>query len=308
MSVGFPQVQVGQPVRYKTLSVFPLFDGSMTPVEYTLSDEGIGSGSVSVEEVSESGSVPDLLVENKGDVRVLFLEGEELVGAKQNRVLNMSVLIAARSKTKIPVSCVEQGRWGYKSRKFGSSGSHSSSKLRYFLKSSVSRSVLARRGHRSDQGKVWDEVARQQSALGTPSRTSAMADTFQAHEGNVAEFREKLQYVDGACGLAVAIGGRVVAVDLFDKATTCRKVWQRLLSGYVLDALEADAELGQAEPDQAEAADVERLLATARAMPWHKADSVGEGDEYRANEGDDVHASALTLDNSPVHVSVVAAS
>ena len=308
MSVGFPQVQVGQPIRYRTLSVFPLFDGSMTPVEYTLSDEGIGSGSVAVEEVSESGSVPDLLVENKGDVRVLFLEGEELVGAKQNRVLNTSVLIAARSKTKIPVSCVEQGRWRYKSRKFGSSGSHSSSKLRYFLKSSVSRSVLARRGHRSDQGKVWEEVARQQSALGTPSRTSAMADTFRAYEEDVAEFREKLQYVDGACGLAVAIGKKVVAVDLFDKATTCRKVWQRLLSGYVLDALEADAEPGQTEPDQAEAADVERLLATARAMPWHKADSVGEGDEYRANQGDDVHASALTLDNSPVHVSVVAAS
>ncbi len=113
--------------------------------------------------------------------------------------------------------------------------------------------------------------------------------------------------MDGACGLAVAIGKKVVAVDLFDKATTCRKVWQRLLSGYVLDALEADAEAGQAEPDQAEAADVERLLGTANAMPWHKADSVGEGDEYRANQGDDVHASALTLDSSPVHVSVVVA-
>jgi hypothetical protein len=260
-----------------------------------------------VEEISEAGSVPDLLVENKGEVRVLFLEGEELVGAKQNRVLNTSVLIAAHSKMRIPVSCVEQGRWGYRSRKFGSSGSHSSSKLRYFLKSSVSKSVLARRGHRSDQGQVWQEVARQQSALGTSSRTSAMADTFRAYGDDVAEFRERLQYLDGACGLAVAIGKKVVAVDLFDKATTCRKVWQRLLSGYVLDALEANAEAGQVEPDQAEAADVERLLATASAMSWHKADSVGEGDEYRASQGDDVHASALTLDSSPVHVSVVVA-
>ena len=307
MHVVLPQVRVGQPVRYQALSVFPLFDGAMTPVEYTLSDEGIGSGTVSVEEISEAGSVPDLLVENKGEVRVLFLEGEELVGAKQNRVLNTSVLIAAHSKMRIPVSCVEQGRWGYRSRKFGSSGSHSSSKLRYFLKSSVSKSVLARRGHRSDQGQVWQEVARQQSALGTSSRTSAMADTFRAYGDDVAEFRERLQYLDGACGLAVAIGKKVVAVDLFDKATTCRKVWQRLLSGYVLDALEATAEAGQVEPDQAEAADVERLLATASAMYWHKADSVGEGDEYRASQGDDVHASALTLDSSPVHVSVVVA-
>lgn len=307
MHVAFPQVRVGRPVRYQALSVFPLFDGAMTPVEYTLSDEVIGAGVVAVEEVSEAGSVPDLLVENKGEVRVLFLEGEELVGAKQNRVLNTSVLIAAHSKMRIPVSCVEQGRWGYRSRKFGSSGSHSSSKLRYFLKSSVSKSLLARRGHRSDQGKVWQEVARQQSALGTSSRTSAMADTFRAYGEDVAEFRERLQYLDGACGLAVAIGKRVVAVDLFDKATTCRKVWQRLLSGCVLDALEANAEAGQVEPDQAEPTDVERLLATASAMPWHKADSVGEGEEYRASRGDDIHASALTLDGSPVHVSVVVA-
>jgi ARG and Rhodanese-Phosphatase-superfamily-associated Protein domain len=240
MSVGFPQVRIGEAVRYKSLSLFPLFDGSMTPVEYTLSDEDIGSGAVSVEEVSEAGSVPDLVVENKGDVRVLFLEGQELVGAKQNRVLNTSVLLAAHSKTKIPVSCVEQGRWGYKSRKFGSSGSQSSSKLRYFLKSSVSKSVLARRA-----------IVRTRARSG--------------------------------------------------------KVWQRLLSGYVLDALEAETEEGQEEPDQAEAADVERLLEVANAMPWHKSDSAGEGEEYRASQGDEVHASALMLDGSPVHVSVVAA-
>ena len=60
----------------------------------------------------KGGSVPDLLVENRGDVRVLFLEGEELIGAKQNRILNTSVLVAAHTKVKIPVSCVERGRWG----------------------------------------------------------------------------------------------------------------------------------------------------------------------------------------------------
>ena len=180
MSVAFPKVRVGQAVRHQALSVFPLFDGSQVPVEYLLSDEGIGSGCVIVEEVSEAGSVPDLLVENKGDVRILFIEGEELVGAKQNRILNTSVLIAAKSKTKIPVSCVEAGRWRFRSKHFGSSGSHSPSKLRYFLKRSVSHSVMAKRGHRSDQGKVWEEVSRQQAALGAVSGTSAMADTFES--------------------------------------------------------------------------------------------------------------------------------
>lgn len=254
---------------------------------------------MTVEEVSIGGSVPDLLVENKGDERVLFLEGEELVGAKQNRILNTSVLIAAHGKTKIPVSCVEQGRWSYRSRRFDHGGRHSSSKLRRVLKKTVNASLRAKRGHRTNQGEVWDEVSRQQAALGASSETHAMSDTFRANEDRVAEFRERLQYIDGASGLAVAIGSKVVALDLFDKAVTCQKVWQRLLSGYVLDALEKDVEAGQPK-----AADVERLLETAGAMPWDKADSVGEGEDYRASLGEDLHASALTLGSAPVHVSV----
>jgi hypothetical protein len=300
MSVGFPPIRVGEPSCFHTLSVFPLFDGALTPVDYTLSDDGISSGSVTVEEVSEAGLVPELLVENKGDIRVLFLEGEELVGAKQNRVLNTSVLIPAHSKTRIPVSCVEQGRWHYRSRRFGSSRGYSSSKLRYFLKASVSAAVRSSRGHRSDQGKVWEEVARQQVALGASSPTSAMADTFQAYENKVAEFRNQLRYVDGATGLAVAVGTKIVAVDLFDKSSTCRKVWERLMSGYALDALEADP-----QEVRLHAAEVERLLTTVNALSWQRTDPVGEGEEYRAQQGDEVHASALTVGTAPVHVSVV---
>src|SRR3954471_9137524 len=144
-----PDVSVGDPIRYESLFVFPLFSPPEGVVDYLLSDDAIQAGSVTVEEVSEGGSVPDLLVTNLGDSRVLFLEGEELRGAKQNRVLNTSVLVAARSKTTIPVSCVEQGRWRYRARQFGSSGSHSSPKLRHILKKSVTRSALGGQGHGS---------------------------------------------------------------------------------------------------------------------------------------------------------------
>jgi hypothetical protein len=302
MSLAVSNVRVGQPSRFGALSVFPLFDGAHTPVEYLLSDEGILSGSVTVEEVSEGGSVPDLLVENRGDVRVLFLEGEQLVGAKQNRILNTSVLVAAHTKIKIPVSCVEQGRWRYRSRHFGSSGTHSPAKLRHFLKMSVSKSVAEKRGHRSDQNKVWEEVARQQKSLGTSSATGAMSDTFDAYKERVAEFQDTLRYVDGASGMAVAIGRKIVAVDIFDKPSTCGRVWGRLMSGFALDALEEPA-----DQEQAGAGDVEQLLATADRLPWEKADSVGEGEEYRAQRGEEIHASALALQDAPVHVSVMVA-
>src|SRR4051794_3822148 len=92
---AFPEVRVGDPLRHEALAVYPLFTDSQAGGDYLLSDEALAGGSVTVEEVSEAGSVPDLLVDNRADSPVLFLEGEELRGAKQNRVLNASVLVAA---------------------------------------------------------------------------------------------------------------------------------------------------------------------------------------------------------------------
>src|SRR5271157_5138547 len=177
-----PDILVGNPACHEALTVFPLYLNASTGVDYLLSDEAISAGSVTVEEVSEGGSVPNLLVTNKGDSRVLFLEGEELRGAKQNRVLNTSVLIAAHSKTPIPVSCVEQGRWRYRSRQFASGSSHSSSKLRHYLKASVSNSLKSGSGHTSDQRAVWSEVSRQMDSLGTSSGTGAMSDTYETYQ------------------------------------------------------------------------------------------------------------------------------
>ena len=298
-----PEVRVGEPIRHETLTVFPLFSPPAETVEYLLSDEAIGAGSVTVEEVSEGGSVPNLLVSNTGDSRVLFLEGEELKGAKQNRVLNTSVLVAARSKTPIPVSCVEQGRWRYRTRHFSSGESHSSSQLRRHLKESVTRSLKAGHGHTSDQGAVWAEVGRQMAALGSTSETAAMADTYERHQGRLDEFRERLPYVEGASGVAVAVGPKVVAVDVFDKPSTCRKVWDRLLSGVVMDALEA----GQ-PGEVAEAAAVEGLLSRLRAASWEPAPAVGEGQEYRSDSVPSAHASSLALGDSVLHGSVVVES
>jgi hypothetical protein len=301
MSVTFPEIRVGQPLRYKSLSVFPLFTELNGNIDYLLADEAIGEKLLTVEEVSEAGSVPDLLVENKGNTRVLFIEGEELIGAKQNRILNTSILVAAKSKARIPVSCVEQGRWGYKSKFFGSSGSHSPSKLRYAMKASVTLSLKAKQGRRSDQGKVWEEIAALQDAHGVESPTGAMSDTFDAYEDQVTEYREKLKYVDGASGMAVALGDKIVGCDLFDKPSTCQKVWDRLLSGHVFGALET-----KKSNKESEASDIEEMIKTTSHAAWELAEPIGEGTEYRAEFDHGEHASALMLDDSFVHGSVLA--
>ena len=69
-----------------------------------------------VEEVDEDGEVANLSVSNRATRPILIPEGEILVGAKQNRVVNVSVLVASGSTFTLPDSCVEQGRWEYRRR------------------------------------------------------------------------------------------------------------------------------------------------------------------------------------------------
>jgi hypothetical protein len=292
--------RVGDANRFESLTVFPLFTEGVPGVNYVLADEAMGSGAVKVEEIGESGSVPKLMVDNQTEALVLFLEGEELKGARQNRILNASLLAPGRSLTTIPVSCVEQGRWHYISRHLGSSGHHSSRRLRHILRKSVTSSTEFDQTYGSDQGKLWREVARQSAALGTSSPTQAMSDTYGAFARRLAEFHERLKYVEGATGLAVALGKRVISVDLFDKAPTCRKIWNRLLTGMIMEALEPVA-----DKEPAAVAEVDRLLVDLRAAPWQTAPAIGAGEGFRAKFADDRQATALVMNGTLVHGSLL---
>jgi hypothetical protein len=300
MLEAFPETRVGDPVRYDDLTVFPLFTTTTSPLAYLMADEAMAAGLVVVEEVSEGGSVPVLKATNRAESPVLFLEGEELRGAKQNRILNTTILVAAHGRAAIPVSCVEAGRWQYRSRRFSSSGAHVHSRLRHALRASVSRSLRSGMGHRSDQHAVWQEVDRLQSSLGTSSPTHALADSFDAHRDRIVDLHAKVPYVPGASGAAVAIRGTLVSVDLFDQPATCEKAWRRILSGLALDALEARSD---AKPDREE--DVTRDLETARTAHWEEVQAAGLGAEYRSTTGH-LLGTALVVDGVPVHLSLVA--
>lgn len=112
---------IGAPMVSGRLTLYPLIKEHSSNPDYLTLDEALAAGFAKVTEVSEAGSVPELLFRNEGDKPVLLLDGEELVGAKQNRILNLTILAPARAEIKIPVSCVEQNRWGYRARDFRTS-------------------------------------------------------------------------------------------------------------------------------------------------------------------------------------------
>ncbi len=195
------QLQLGKASTFEGLTVFPLFDNSSArEPDYLTLDEALEQGHAQIQEVSEGGEVSNLLFRNNSDRKVLLVDGDELVGAKQNRIINLSILVAAHSKIEIPVSCVEAHRWAYRSRQFGSKKRSMYSQARAAKSAQVSMN-LKRVGERySDQAEVWDNIADCSFDLGVESKTGSMEDIYEQHDGRLTAYREAFQVQDGQVG------------------------------------------------------------------------------------------------------------
>jgi hypothetical protein len=136
-------LQLGEVQQFKNLAMVPVVSDYDDGLGYITLGEALGVGSIEIREVSEGGSVPELRVVNRAGMMVLILDGEELVGAKQNRIVNTSILVAAGCEIVIPVSCVEQGRWTYKSDVFSSKQRVMSPSIRQVKARDVNASMRA---------------------------------------------------------------------------------------------------------------------------------------------------------------------
>jgi len=289
-------LEVIEAVGHRNLTLVPLRGQGRRHLDYILAAEAISNGTLTVTEVDESGSVPELLAINSGEKLILLLDGEELVGAKQNRILNTTVLLKPKSRTKIPVSCVEQGRWRHTSHEFASGG-HSPSRLRGSKSRSVTASLRQRGRADSDQGEVWEDVAYCITAAGAPSPTMAMRDVVEHRQGSLNQYVDALPYPDDACGVVVAIDGVFVAADIFDRPDTLGRIWQRLITGYAMDAIGRDKD--KRGTFSAKAAGV--VLEHVGEIECTPCPSVGIGKDWRF-EAEDIVGQALMANRVCVHL------
>jgi len=293
MNLHIPDIQVGQPMCCGGVAVFPLFaERSLFPdgtgsCDYALAGEAMVAGTVAVSEVSEKGEVPALMVDNCGELPVLFVEGEEVRGGKQNRVLRSSVL-AAKGRTRIPVVCTQRRRWEDGSRQFAV-GSCCPPSLRYVLKGC--------NGGR--QSRIWTLVRQNHCRLGVRSQSENLSDALETHRASVEALLAGMPYPDGVSGVAVALGGKIACIDLFDKATTLEKLWDRLAEGLALDAVEAPGTARRLRE-----ADISVELYKMSSVRWQPAETAGLGEAYRAAGAGNTLAMALAVEDTLVHLSL----
>ncbi len=165
------QLKVGRKQSHKNLALYPLLSTYSLDLEYLMLDEALSENLIEIVEKDSDGSVPELRVMNKSHKMILILDGEELVGAKQNRIVNTTILVQGNATIVIPVSCVEHGRWSYDTPQFQSKKRMMSSNLRAMKSEQVNFSVRESGEFRSDQSAIWDGIAEKANRMGAPSPT-----------------------------------------------------------------------------------------------------------------------------------------
>ena len=299
-------VQFGEAQTYKNITILPLITPADGTFQYRTLGEALATWDIAITEVSAAGSVPDLMVVNRANKPVLLIDGEELAGAKQNRVLNTSILIKEVSETKVPVSCTEQGRWSYASQAFAESGHVMAYKSRSKKTRSVHQSLESCGAPKSDQGEVWNGVAELQVKACCMSPTSAMSDVYKAREEDLRKSDEIFKPVANQVGLLAFIGGKPAGADMVSLSSAYAKLHPKLVRSYTLEGL-LDA---QAKPVTGDGLTTRAkdFLAELAAAEERQFPSIGHGKDYRykakalagtalVHENEVIHAAFFRLDD-----------
>lgn len=279
------------------VTVFPLVGTDGAGPEYLTLAEALEAALVEITEVGPGGRVPELKVVNRSDRPVLLLDGEELRGAKQNRVLNTSVLLKERSETLIPVSCTEQGRWSWQQPGFSDSGYVMSSRLRGVKNTSVGDSLRAHGGYGSDQGAVWSEIHALHHRANVHSPTGALRDAYEAKRESLDQWLAHFPPLPGQNGLLVFRGNRAAGMDRVSSPGAYARLHDKLVRSYLVDPLlEAAPTEGATPPER-----VKAFLRDARSCETRSFPSVGYGADLRCR-GPRLVGSALVHDGTVVHL------
>jgi len=279
------QLKLAPSQAHEHLTLWPLTrsDGAPQSLRYVTLSQAVARGELLVDELRTGAQVPHVLVVNRGALAVLALFGEEIRGAKQNRIANASFLIPPKGQVVIDVSCVEAGRWqsaarptgaGFASPRFETTGSVVSHAMRRAMSHTVAESRASGGGFRANQGEVWDSVAACLSESATDSASSAWSDYAKARSDRLA--RSRAHFAPSGVGFVAAIDGEVVGMDAIGDAAVYAHSFSRLVDAYLIDALDESADKVAPKP-----ADPEAFLAKVREAPATEGPSLGLGADVR---------------------------
>ncbi len=285
--------RISGPFTHENLSIYFIHgEGAQGPIPLTL-QEALDRGTV---HVLETGAVNELKIENLGNEDVFIQSGDIVKGGRQDRVLTVSFVLP-RNSGQLPISsfCVEHGRWSARgledAAKFGSSSnSLPSREAKLAMKAPAEPAQAAskpagREAYNSNdtsrrQVAVWNEVAKTQEKL-SAGLNAAVASPLSATSLELSLENETLktlraEYVralegkaeaDDIVGFAFTINGRINSADIYPSSGLFRKMWAKLLTASVTEAV--SEKTGSAGVDVPTISAVRDFLANAEKGKSH---------------------------------------
>ena len=296
ISQYFSSLEFGKIQHHKNMAVIPLLTSADSSPNYLTLEEALDKRLLKIVELNDGGSVPELKAVCTAEIPVLLLDGEEVAGAKQNRVLNTSVLLKEQSETIIPVSCTEQGRWSYTTEEFAASANLIAPQVRRKKSSSVNMSLKETSTFRSDQGAVWDGIEEMADLAKVESNTGAMSDIFEAKMAELEVYLQAFDLVPRQKGLLVIINAEVIGFDIVSLESAYAQYHKKLVKSYVMDALLEQ----QKKSDEPSVDSADTFLKEVQKCNEKRYESTGHGWDYRY-EGKNMVGSALVYDDKVIH-------
>jgi len=262
------------------LSIVQFATMQQNTFDYISLGNAISKELLEIREIDQAADVNNLIVLNKSDKYVFIMDGDILEGAKQNRVVNTSVLLSPNKKTILPVSCIEQGRWRFVSDKFKQSDYVAPSKMRSSKAANVKKSLESFSGFDANQTEIWENVNDYQKDFSYYSETSNFTDVYMHKSDEVKSLIEKFRVHKKANGIAVFLRKNLLSIDVFNRTEIYAEYFTKILKGVAFEA-------AQLKPTNhgltnAEAAyKTQDFFDNIGKLKYNEFDGAGVGIEYR---------------------------
>jgi hypothetical protein len=257
---------------HKNMAIIPI----KTPPSYKFDiltlKKGFELGLAEVKECEHS-TVNTLIVKNNSVTPLLLVDGEEIIGGDQNRIVNATILIAPNSEEKIPVNCTEHGRWAYKSE-----FKQSEYMANYRTRSAKEKAV---RANMSGQQAVWDSIEDLEMSRSFSSPTQAMSESYENLKVDLDEFISNFKALEGQTGAVIIIDGEIKGFELFLNSQIYHEYHEKILKSYLID-IDIDDSVFTVNTDVAKNL-IEEALSVEYAAK--KSNGLEEAFEFENSEG-----------------------
>ena len=224
---------ISDPVKKNNITIFFLQSKTKLENNFLTLEESISKSLVDIKEINSKGTIRYLKVSNKSNQKLLILGSEQIIGnaLKQNRVVNNTTLVPEQTTILLSVSCCEKNRWSP-----AVANNICTSESLYFTKGRINNSVDIFDNNKTDQFKIWDDIAEKLDEFNTKSFTGTLEDTYNKNKLYFDEITNYFKINENDVGVVAAIGNRLVNVEIFSSNKLLKMYFPKIIKSLIFES------------------------------------------------------------------------